>query len=116
MAKRKRGGFGKFIGNLGGNPYDRLMSQFERTVKQAGDDDDELADQLDRFARIVKRRYEEGEIDDEEHDLLIEEVEDTHKHLEYRQLDRPQRVDSALEESKTAGSDGGDGAPCKVSY
>ena len=78
MAKRKRGGFGKFIGNLGGNPYDRLMSQFERTVKQAGDDDDELADQLDRFARIVKRRYEEGEIDDEEHDLLIEEVEDTH--------------------------------------
>ena len=57
---------------------DRLMSQFEHAVKQAGDDDDELADQLDRFARIVKRRYEEGEIDDEEHDLLIEEVEDAH--------------------------------------
>ena len=54
------------------------MSQFEHAVKQAGDDDDELADRLDRFARIVKRRYEEGEIDDEEHDLLIEEVEDAH--------------------------------------
>jgi hypothetical protein len=78
MAKKKKGGFGKFIGSLGGNPYDRLMSQFERTVKQHGDDEDELADQLDRFVRIARRRFDEGEIDDEEHDLLIEEVEDIH--------------------------------------
>jgi hypothetical protein len=78
MARKKKGGFGKFIGSLGGNPYDRLMGQFDRTVKQHEDDEDELADQLDRFVRIARRRFDEGEIDDEEHDLLMEEVEDVH--------------------------------------
>ncbi|MEC7544153.1 MAG: hypothetical protein VYE51_01625 [Candidatus Thermoplasmatota archaeon] len=78
MARKKKSGFGKFIGSLGGNPYDRLMGQFERTVKQNEDDDDELANELDRFVRIARRRFDEGEIDDEEHDLLMEEVEDVH--------------------------------------
>ena len=55
--------------SLGGNPYDRLMGQFERTVKQNEDDDNELANELDRFVRIARRRFDEGEIDDEEHDL-----------------------------------------------
>ena len=49
MARKKKSGFGKFIGSLGGNPYDRLMGQFERTVKQNEDDDNDLADELDRF-------------------------------------------------------------------
>ena len=66
MARKKKGGFGKFIGSLGGNPYDRLMGQFDRTVKQHEDDEDELADQLDRFVRIARRRFDGGEIDDEE--------------------------------------------------
>ena len=78
MARKKKSGFGKFIGSLGGNPYDRLMGQFDRTVKQHEDDDNELADELDRFVRIARRRFDEGEIDDEEHDLLMEEVEDVH--------------------------------------
>ena len=54
MARKKKSGFGKFIGSLGGNPYDRLMGQFERTVKQNEDDDNELANELDRFVRIAR--------------------------------------------------------------
>ncbi|MDP7001624.1 MAG: hypothetical protein QGH90_06950 [Candidatus Poseidoniaceae archaeon] len=75
MAKKKRG-FGKFLGALTGSPYERLLKQIEKTVKENGDSDRELARALKKFSRIVQRQYEEGNIDDEEHDLLMEEIEE----------------------------------------
>lgn len=72
----KKGGFGKFLGGLGGRPYDRLMSRLEKNVKELSGD--ELAKELDRLVKIVRRTLEEEKINEEDHDLLMEEIEEVH--------------------------------------
>ncbi len=74
MAKKKRG-FGKFLGALTGSPYERLLKQVDKTVSE-NDDDRELAKALKKLSRVVQRQYQEDNIDDEEHDLLMEEIEE----------------------------------------
>ncbi len=72
----KKGGFGRFLGGLAGKPYDRLLSRIEKVAK--ANSGDELSDELERLAKVVERTYGEGQIDDEEHDLLMEEIEENH--------------------------------------
>lgn len=75
MAK-KRGGFGRFVGALAGSPYERLLKQINKLEDEFGDDDAKLAKRLGSFADTVREALEEEEIDEEEHDLLMEAIED----------------------------------------
>jgi hypothetical protein len=85
MAKKKRG-FGRLVGSLTGSPYDRLMSQLEKLDKQF--DGHELSRELNRFAKIVRKQVDEERIDEEEHDLLMDEIEEIHPdEREFTRLD-----------------------------
>lgn len=75
MARKKKG-LGGFIGSLAGTPYDRLSRHIEKTV--AGKSGRELSRELDKVSKIVRREYDQGHIDEEEHDLLMEEIEEVH--------------------------------------
>ena len=72
----KKGGFGKFLGGIAGRPYDSLMSRLEKVAKEFSGA--ELAKECDRFVKIVRRTLDDEKIDEEEHDLLMEEVEEIH--------------------------------------
>ncbi|MBT3771364.1 MAG: hypothetical protein HOE92_07785 [Euryarchaeota archaeon] len=74
MAKKKRG-FGKFLGAITGSPYDQLLKQIEKQSEGAKNDS-ELGKKLKKLSRIVQQKYEEEAIDEEEHDLLMEEIEE----------------------------------------
>lgn len=75
MAKKK-GGFGRFIGALTGTPYERLLKQVDKLVSEHQDDDLKLARTLKKLVNIVAENYEQENIDEEEHDLIIEAVEE----------------------------------------
>ena len=75
MAKKK-GGFGRFIGALTGTPYERLLKQVDKLVSEHEDDDRKLARTLNKLVSIVGENYEEENIDEEEHDLIIEAIEE----------------------------------------
>ncbi|MDP6869598.1 MAG: hypothetical protein QGI21_02350 [Candidatus Poseidoniaceae archaeon] len=74
MAKKK-GGFGRFIGAITGSPYERLQKQIDKVVAEA-DNDKSLARTLKKLVKAIGDQYEEENIDDEEHDLLIESIEE----------------------------------------
>ena len=75
MAKKK-GGFGRFIGALTGTPYERLLKQVDKLVSEHEDDDRKLARKLNKLVTIVSENYEEENIDEEEHDLILEAIEE----------------------------------------
>jgi hypothetical protein len=75
MAKKK-GGLGRFIGGLAGRPYDRLLARLEKLVVE--NEGSALSAELDKLATVVQRTHEQGQIDDDDHDLLIEEIEEVH--------------------------------------
>ena len=74
MAKRKSR-FSKFIGALTGTPYDKLLKQIEN-LSDSFEDDRQLSKEIRRFMKIIVKAHKEERIDDDEHDLLIEELED----------------------------------------
>ncbi len=88
MAKKK-GGFGRFLGAITGSPYERLVKQIDKTVDESSGDT-ALAKALNKLVKVVQQQYEEGTIDDEEHDLLIEAIED---------VDPKERTFAKLDES-----------------
>jgi hypothetical protein len=73
---RKRGGLGRFMGALAGSPYERLLKQIGKLEDEFGDDEGKLAKRLGRFVETVQEALDNEEIDAEEHDLLMEAVED----------------------------------------
>ena len=75
MAKKK-GGFGRFIGALTGTPYERLLKQVDKLVSEHKDDDRKLARTLKKLVNIAGENYEQENIDEEEHDLIIESIEE----------------------------------------
>tara|TARA_B100001750_G_C15455351_1_gene571266 strand:+ start:487 stop:1188 length:702 start_codon:yes stop_codon:yes gene_type:complete len=75
MARKKKG-LGGFLGSLAGTPYDRLSRHIEKT--EDGTEIEQLGGELNKIAKIVRREYEQENIDEEEHDLLIEAIEDVH--------------------------------------
>ena len=74
MAKKK-GGFSKFLGAITGSPYERLLKQIDKMVSDSGSDR-ALGRNLKKLVKVISEQYEEGNIDDEEHDLLLESVEE----------------------------------------
>ena len=75
MAKKK-GGFGRFIGALTGTPYERLLKQVDKLVSEHKNDDRKLARTLKKLVNIAGENYEQENIDEEEHDLIIESIEE----------------------------------------
>ena len=74
MAKKK-GGFGRFLGAITGSPYERLQKQIDKVVKDSNNDKS-LGKILKKLVTAIGEQYEEGNIDEEEHDILIEAIED----------------------------------------
>ena len=74
MAKKK-GGFGRFLGAITGSPYERLLKQIEKVRAEAGSER-ALATTLKKLVKIIADQYNEENIDDEEHDLLLESIEE----------------------------------------
>ena len=72
----KKGGFGRFLGGLAGRPYDKLMNRLEKIAEEFTGD--ALAAECDKFVKVVKRTHDDEQIDEEEHDLIIEDVEEIH--------------------------------------
>lgn len=75
MAGKKKG-LGGFIGGLTGTPYDRLSRHIEKTV--ANNKKEALGKELNKIVKIIRREYEQENLDEEEHDLLIEDIETAH--------------------------------------
>ncbi|MDA8623202.1 hypothetical protein N9L38_02920, partial [Candidatus Poseidoniales archaeon] len=61
MAKKKRGGFGRFLGALTGTPYERLLKQVEKLSTEHGSDDKKLARALSKLVDVVGTAYEDEE-------------------------------------------------------
>ena len=76
MAKKKRGGFGRFLGALTGTPYERLLKQVEKLMSEHEGDDKKLGRALNKLVDVVGTAYEDEEIDEDEHDLVIEAIEE----------------------------------------
>ena len=73
---RKKGGFGRFLGAITGTPYERLLKQVDKLVSEFEDDDRKLARNLNKLVTMVGEQYEEENLDEEEHDLIIEAIEE----------------------------------------
>ena len=74
MAKKK-GGSGRFLGAVTGSPYERQQKQIDKVVKESNNDR-ALGKVLKKLVSAIGEQYEDGNIDEEEHDILIEAVED----------------------------------------
>ena len=97
MAKKKSG-FGRILGAITGSPYERLEKQIDKVVAEAGSDR-ALAKTLKKLVKAIGDQYEEGNIDEEEHDLLLESIED---------VDPEQRAFQKLGDDSDAFYDGGE--------
>ena len=73
---RKKKGLGGFLGSLTGTPYDRLSRHIEKTEENT--EIEELGRELNKISKIIRREYDQENIDEEEHDILIEAIEDVH--------------------------------------
>jgi hypothetical protein len=75
MAKKK-GGLGRIFGAITGSPYERLLKQVEKLVKENEGNDRKLSNHLKKMVQIVGKNFKEENIDEEEHDLIIEAIEE----------------------------------------
>ena len=75
MAKKK-GGLGRIFGAITGSPYERLLKQIEKLVKENKGNEGKLAKHLKKLVQIVSQNFKEENIDEEEHDLIIEAIEE----------------------------------------
>ena len=74
MAKKK-GRLGRLFGAITGSPYERLIKQVDKLV-ETSDDNRILGKNLLKLVKITGQNYEEEKIDEEEHDLIIEAIEE----------------------------------------
>ncbi|MBL6891515.1 MAG: hypothetical protein ISR22_05640 [Candidatus Poseidoniaceae archaeon] len=74
MAKKK-GRLGRIFGAITGSPYERLIKQVDKLV-ETSEDDRILGKNLVKLVKITGQNYEEEKIDEEEHDLIIEAIEE----------------------------------------
>ena len=75
MAKKK-GGFGRFLGAITGSPYEKMLKQVDKLADQYGEEEEELASQLEALVDQAGDLFEAEDIDEEEHDLLVEAIEE----------------------------------------
>ena len=69
-------GFGKIMSALGGSPYEKLLKRIEKGAKEFRGDDRALSRLVKKMVREIQESYSDENIDAEEHDLLMEELED----------------------------------------
>jgi hypothetical protein len=74
MAKKKSR-IGRLFGAITGSPYERLLKQIDKLV-DSSEDDRILSKNLLKLVKITGENYEEEKIDEEEHDLIIESIEE----------------------------------------
>ena len=74
MAKKK-GRLGRIFGSITGSPYERQIKQVDKLV-ETSEDDRILGKNLVKLVKITGQNYEEEKIDEEEHDLIIEAIEE----------------------------------------
>ncbi|RJU81121.1 MAG: hypothetical protein DWB99_07175 [Candidatus Poseidoniales archaeon] len=74
MAKKK-GRLGRIFGAITGSPYERLIKQVDKLV-ETSESERILGKNLLKLVKITGQNYEEEKIDEEEHDLIIEAIED----------------------------------------
>ena len=72
----RKGGFGRFLGGIAGRPYDKLMNRLEKIADEF--EGNTLANECDKFVKVVRKTLDDEQIDEEEHDLIMEEVEEIH--------------------------------------
>lgn len=72
---RKKGRLGRIFGAITGSPYERLIKQVDKLV-ETSEDDRILGKNLVKLVKITGQNYEEEKIDEEEHDLIIEAIEE----------------------------------------
>ncbi len=75
MAKKK-GGFGRLFGAITGSPYERLLKQIDKLLDEHGDNEKKLGNSFNKLVKVIGDQYNEDNIDEEEHDLLIEAIEE----------------------------------------
>ena len=75
MAKKK-GGIGRLFGAITGSPYERLLKQIDKLLNEHGDNDKKLGNSLGKLVKVISNQYNEDNIDEEEHDLLVEAIEE----------------------------------------
>jgi len=75
MAKKK-GRIGKIFGAIAGSPYERLLKQVDKLVETSVNER-MLAKNLEKLVGITAQNYDEDKIDEEEHDLIIESIEES---------------------------------------
>ena len=75
MAKKK-GGLGRIFGAITGSPYERLLKQVEKLVKENSGNETKLAKHLKKLVQIVGQKFKEENIDEEEQDLIISAIEE----------------------------------------
>ena len=97
MAKK---GFGKFIGAIAGSPYEKLLKRIEKGAKEFSGDDRALSRLVKKMVREIQEAYSDENIDAEEHDLLMEELEDIDP--EGRELPKLDEDDGELFDSDSA--------------
>ena len=87
MARKKRG-IGKILGAIAGSPYERLLKQVDKLVETSVNER-MLAKNLEKLVSITAENYDEEKIDDEEHDLIIEAIEEADPAVSYTHLTLP---------------------------
>ena len=73
---RKKGDFERFFDDITCTSYERLLKQVDKLVSEFEDDDRKLARNLNKLVTMVGEQYEEENLDEEEHDLIIEAIEE----------------------------------------
>lgn len=66
---------GRLFGAITGSPYERLIKQVDKLV-ETSEDDSILGKNLVKLVKITGQNYEEEKIDEEEHDLIVEAIEE----------------------------------------
>ena len=87
MARKKRG-IGKFLGAIAGSPYERLLKQVDKLVETSVNER-MLAKNLEKLVTITATNYDEEKIDEEEHDLIIEAIEEADQRNLYAATEQP---------------------------
>ena len=97
MAKK---GFGKFLGAIAGSPYEKILKRIEKGAKEFSGDDRALSRLVKKMVREIQEAYSDENIDAEEHDLLMEELQDIDP--EGRELPKLDEDDGELFDSDNA--------------
>ena len=71
----RKNALGRLMGALAGSPYQRITKQLDKVLGEV-ENEAELAKRVEQYVRLIEKNYAEARIDADEHDLLMEQLED----------------------------------------